>query len=261
MPVDQTLAASPTSARPSRAPTPRRRPLLILLPLLPLLLLIAAVWGFADLDQLNSADKVAAAARKLSASPAAFPYVLLAFVFGTAVFFPVTALITGTVLAFDPVRGFTYAFFGTLLGACTTYALGRLMGSRALTYLSGPRMNRFGELMRAHAVRASIAARLLPIGNFTGLNLFAGSLRIPFGSYFVGNVIGILPGVLFLTLFAERLGAAFKAPNWQNLTVLGVALVLALCVVLLMRRRKRRMRDLLTPADVHPLSDDDEGTA
>lgn len=216
-----------------------RRPLLLLLPLLPIATVLA-VWYFADLSRFNSVDKVTEAVEALREDPAAFAYVLLAFAIGTLVFFPVTMLITGTVLAFEPLRGFGLAFGGTLLGACLTYGVGRMLGSHTLDYVSGPRLMRFGSLMRQHAIRATIAARLLPIGNFTGLNLFAGSLRIPFRRYFVGNMIGILPGVLFLTLFADTLSAAVRAPSWRNLTVLGAIFAVMLAGLWLIRRRGKR---------------------
>jgi phospholipase D1/2 len=207
--------------------------------LLPLLA-IGIVWYLADLSRYNSVAKVTAAALALRDSPTAFLYVLLAFGVGTLFFFPVTVLITGTVLAFDPVRGFCFAFVGTLLGASLTYGAGRLLGGHALDYVSGPRMRDFGDLMRKHAIRATIAARLLPVGSFSGLNLFAGSLRIPFRWYFLGNVIGIFPSVLFLTLFADTLSAAVRAPSWQNLTGVVLAVALMLAALVLYRRRKRR---------------------
>ena len=216
-----------------------RRPLLLLLPLLPIATVLA-VWYFADLSRFNSVDKVTDAALALQKDPAALAYVLLAFAVGTLVFFPVTVLITGTVLAFEPLQGFSFAFSGTLLGACLTYGAGRLLGGRTLDYVSGPRLVRFGSLMRKHAVRATIAARLLPIGNFTGLNLFAGSLRIPFRWYFVGNVIGILPGVLLVSLFADTLRDAVRTPSWRNLSFVGMAGAVMLGTLWLIRRRGKR---------------------
>ncbi|MDB4974594.1 MAG: hypothetical protein JWN48_2935 [Myxococcaceae bacterium] len=233
---DATPEPMATSGQESSPRGSRRNPLTLILPLLPLVA-IAAVWYFSDLRTLNSPEKLAVATRALRESPVAYPYVLLAFAAGTLLFFPVTALITGTVLAFPPLQGFVYAYSGTLLGACLTYWVGRLMGSRALDYASGPRMLKFGEVMRKHAIRASIGARILPIGNFTGLNLFAGSLRIPFASYFLGNLIGILPGVLFLTLFADQLSSVLRAPSWKNLSYLLAAVALAGLALWLYRRR------------------------
>ena len=238
MTPDETPVSAPRRGRVSHVA--------LLLPLLPLLT-IGMVWYLADLSRFNSVAKVTAAAEALRDSPTAFLYVLLAFGVGTLFFFPVTVLITGTVLAFEPLRGFCFAFLGTLLGASLTYGAGRLLGGHALDYVSGPRMRDFGSLMRKHAIRATIAARLLPIGSFTGLNLFAGSLRIPFRWYFVGNVIGIFPSVLFLTLFADTLSAAVRAPSWQNLTGLAIGVMLLLGALVLYRRRKRREADTTAP--------------
>ncbi len=207
----------------------------LVLPLVPLLA-IGTAWCFGGLERLRSPEQIAALAASLRESPAGLLYVLGAFALGTALFLPVTGLMLGTTLAFDPARGFAYSFLGALLGASITYWAGRWAGSRALELASGPRLARFSDELRHHAFRASILARLVPVGNFTAINLLAGSLRIPFRAFFFGNVVGILPGALLLTVFADRISASLRAPNVQNLIWLGLG-ALALLVLLLLRRR------------------------
>ena len=72
---------------------------------------------------------------------------------------------------------------------------------------------------------------MLPVGNFSLINIIAGALGIPFGDYMLGNAIGLLPGVLALTMFADRLGAALRRPQARNFIVLAVVAV-ALCVAM-----------------------------
>ncbi len=231
---------SAVRASASSPPAHKTRPWLALtLPLVPLAAIVA-VWAFGGLEHLRSPEQVAALAGSLRDSPAGLAYVLGAFAIGTALFLPVTALMLGTTLAFDPLRGFAYTLLGALLGACITYWAGRFAGSRALDYASGPRLTKFSEELRNHAFRASIFARLLPVGNFTAINLLAGSLRIPFRAFFWGNVVGIAPGALLFTLFAERITASLQAPNKQNLILLGVGAVLLAALVFLRRRWIKR---------------------
>ena len=69
---------------------------------------------------------------------------------------------------------------------------------------------------------AVIAARMLPVGNFSLINITAGALGIPLRDYVIGNAIGLLPGVLALTVFADRIGATIRHPHPRNLIVLAL---------------------------------------
>jgi phospholipase D1/2 len=241
---DESVVVTEASARPEgRPPLDARRTqraLTLLLPVIPLLAAVA-VWYFADLGRLDSPEKVAEAARSLREDPLAFVYVLLAFAVGTLLFFPVTALMLGTTLAFEPLQGFTYAYAGALLGAAVTYWTGRLAGGAALDAISGPRLRRFRHELCTHAFRASVIARFLPVGNFSVINMLSGSLRIPFSSFAFGNMVGIAPGVLMFTLFSDQIAAALRSPSKKNVTIVVVALlVVAVVGVLLKRWIKRR---------------------
>ena len=69
----------------------------------------------------------------------------------------------------------------------------------------------------------------------------AGALGIPFGAYMLGNALGVLPGVLGLTLFADRLGRAVRHPHPANLLVLtGVVAGILAAIAWLKRRIGRR---------------------
>jgi phospholipase D1/2 len=224
------------------APVWRRR-LMLFAPVL-LLIAVGAAWYFGDLGRLNSPEKVAAAARDLRASPYAILYVIAAFALGSMLFFPITALMTGTALAFDTLHGFLYAYVGALCAAMLTYWIGRLLGSEILRYVRGPRIERFQRELQTRAFRASIAARFVPVGSFAMLNMLAGSLHVPFGWYVLGNMVGILPGVLVLTLFADQLAAAVRHADLTRLLAIGGVLLVVGVVWFLWRRRVRRRTPL-----------------
>jgi phospholipase D1/2 len=231
------------------ASSPGRRRLLLLAPLLPLTI-AGLVWWFADLSALESPEKVAETARSLRDSPFGLLYVLLGFTAGTLLFLPVTALMAGTALAFDPLRGVAFGLLGALCGASITYWVGRLSGGAALKIVSGPRLNKIGHELRTHAFRASIIARLLPVGNFTVINLLAGSLRIPFRAFFLGNIIGILPGVLLIVLFAERISEALRNPDKDNLMLAGGVVAGCIALMVLLKQLSRRRTE--STGDVAP---------
>lgn len=217
--------------------------IVLVMPLLALLA-VGAVWQFTDLRNFDAA-RFAEMARTLRESPAGFGYTLLAFAVGTLLFLPITPLVLGTALAFDPLRGFAYAALGALFAAAANYGAGRLLGGAAVQRLSGPRLEKVARELRANAFRASIVMRLLPVGHFTVLNLLAGSLRIPFRPFVLGNVVGILPGVLVMTLFADRVGQALRSPDARSIAFAAGFLVLVGVLLFVARRAaKRRARQL-----------------
>jgi len=211
-------------------------------PLVPLVVL-AAVYLGGGLERFDSADEIAGALRSLRDDPFALGYVLLGYGLGTLLFMPITALIAGTLLAFEPVRGFFYAFIGVQLAATTTYYCGRLLGGRALDHLSGPRIRKLRTLLREHAVRASAAARALPVGNFTLINWLIGGLRVPFRWFILGNALGSLPGLIVLAIFANRLASALRNPQPEQIALLvGVGIGFMLFIWFAQRLGKRFAR-------------------
>ncbi len=220
------------------APVWRRR-LLLCAPVL-LVAVAGAAWYFGDLRSLNSPDKIAAAARSVRDSPYAVLYVAAAFSIGTLVFFPITGLMAATAVSFDPLHGFLFAWLGALSAAIVTYWMGRLLGSEILRYVRGPKLERFQRELRTRALRASIAMRFVPVGSFSMLNMLAGSLQVPFGWYVLGNMLGLLPSALVLTLFADQLAAAVQHMDTPRLLVVGGALVALAGLWFVWRWRIRR---------------------
>ena len=135
---------------------------------------------------------------------------------GTLVFFPITLLLGGTALLFPAPTAIAYCMAGALAAAMTTYGIGRLVGRFRPRWLERPRLQRISRQLRRRGMLAVIAARMLPVGNFSLINITAGALGIPFRDYMLGNAIGLLPGVLALTVFADRIGATVRHPHAEQ---------------------------------------------
>ncbi len=201
------------------------------------LLVLAAVWRFTPLRGLLHVDRITALGRKLASYPAAPVWMLGGYLLGGLIFFPITVLLGATALVFDPLPAIAYCLTGTLASAAVTYWIGRLIGRFRAGWLSGPRLTRFETQLRKRGMLAIVAARLLPVGSFSLINMAAGAFRIGFGDYMLGNLIGVLPGILAITLFADRLGSTLRHPRGSNLVTLA-AVALALVAVLSWIRRR-----------------------
>jgi uncharacterized membrane protein YdjX (TVP38/TMEM64 family) len=154
-----------------------------------------------------------------------FLYVLLAYGLGTLVLAPITVLLVATNLAVRPWQGFLYGMLGALFSACLAYVIGRYAGSGLLRRLGGRRLGRVRQQVAARSFQAVLFARLMPVGNFTLINLFMGSLPVPFRAFFLGNVVGLAPGILGLTLCADMLQRAIKTPTLLSIGRLILVLI------------------------------------
>ena len=229
-----------------------RRSLLHYAVLLAMILLIGTVWRFTPLRELLVVERLVEMGRSVRDSPFAFFYVAPAFLVGGFLFFPITLLIAGTALLFDPARGFVFAMVGSLVSACATYGVGRLAGRAMIErMLRTPRMRRFRDELRRRSFAAIFGARLVPVGSFSLINMLAGALGVRFRAYFLGNVFGILPGILGLTLFADRLENTLAKPDIENVAVLVLILAAIVGALFLIRRALRRAGRLESMTSFH----------
>jgi phospholipase D1/2 len=218
-----------------------RRSLLHYAVLLTLILLVGAAWRFTPLRDLLVVERLVEVGHAVRDSPLSFLYVTGGFLLGGLVFFPITLLIAGTALIFDPWRGFAFALVGSVTSACAMYGIGRLAGRPVIErMLRTPRMRRFRDELRRRSFAAIFGARLVPVGSFSLINLLAGALGVRFRSYFLANVFGILPGILGFTLFADRLGNTLARPNVGNVFLLCLILASIVGALSLIRRALQR---------------------
>jgi len=185
-------------------------------------LVLVVAWRLTPLRTLLSVDRVAALGQTLSQHPAAPFAVLATYLIATLFFFPITPLLGATALVFPAPTAFAYCMVGTLSAAMTTYGIGRLVGRFRPRWLQRPRVKRVSRQLQRRGILAVIAARMVPVGNFSLINITAGALGVRFRDYLIGNILGLLPGVLALTVFADRIGATVRHPHARNLIVLAL---------------------------------------
>jgi phosphatidylserine/phosphatidylglycerophosphate/cardiolipin synthase-like enzyme/uncharacterized membrane protein YdjX (TVP38/TMEM64 family) len=198
---------------------------------------LVAVWRFSPLRTLLDLERTTALGEALRGQPAAPLLVLGGYLAGALVLFPITLMLAATALVFDPAHAFVYCMGGALAGATVTYWIGRLIGRYRRRWLEGPRLSRVREQLQRRGMLAIVAARLLPVGNFSIINMLAGTLGIKFRDYMLGNLVGLLPGVLALTLLAQRLGTTLRNPQPRNVVLL-VAVVAAIAAAFAWLRRR-----------------------
>jgi phospholipase D1/2 len=204
------------------------------------LLVLAGMWRFTSISQWMTMERLSAWAQILDDSPFAILAVSAAYVVGGLVMAPVS-LLTGVVaVVFSFPLSTLYALVGCLANAAATYGLGNFLGRDAVRSLSGRRLNRVSKHLAKQGVLTMALVRNIPIAPFTVVNVVAGVSKIKFRDYLLGTLIGMAPGVLAITIFAESLIGMIKDPSAVNIAIAaGVVIIFAFGIWWIRKRLSR----------------------
>jgi phosphatidylserine/phosphatidylglycerophosphate/cardiolipin synthase-like enzyme/uncharacterized membrane protein YdjX (TVP38/TMEM64 family) len=206
-----------------------RHPWLKGLAILGILLALAAAWRWTPLGEWLDAQTLASWGSGLRNSLFGPLIVLVVFLLGSLIAFPVTVLIVVTALIFGPLLGFFYALTGTLLGAIASYGVGNQLGRNTVRQLTGSRINQLSNQLAKRGVLTVAVIRMVPIAPFTVVNMVAGASHIRFRDFVLGTLLGMGPGTLGLTVFADSVMRAVRNPEPINFAWLaGIMIIIGL---------------------------------
>jgi phospholipase D1/2 len=177
------------------------------------------------------------ATARIAEAPGGALIAVAAYAVAGVLFVPVTLLATATLTVFGMWPGVAVAWAGGVLGATLSHALGRRLGTRVLRWIPARVGRAVQRLVTRRAFWSVIFMRLLPLGNFGALNLLAGAVEVPRRSFVLGNIVGLLPGLVGLGVVVDRLVAVLRRPSLFN--VVAAIALLALVTVLgaILKRR------------------------
>jgi phospholipase D1/2 len=120
------------------------------------------------------------------------------------------------VVAFGPWLGFLYALIGIVFSSVVTYYVGKRMRRDTVRRLGGRGLDRMIDVLKKQGLLAMTLLRLVPIAPFAVEGIVAGAARLKLWHLAVGTAIGMLPGTLAATIFADQLETAFSGGqfNW-----------------------------------------------
>ncbi len=165
---------------------------------------------------------------------------ILTVALASVLFVPITALMALGVVLLHPLTAFFVLYIGAVLGAVVSFFIGRWAGLPPLGRWLWRRAHGLRNHLRRGGMLAIVAARLLPVGNFGLINILAGAMSVPLRSFVVGNLVGLLPGLLLITFLSDRLTRIWLHPNTRDVALTLVALAAFIFVVLFLRSRIRR---------------------
>jgi uncharacterized membrane protein YdjX (TVP38/TMEM64 family) len=149
----------------------------------------------------------------------------------------VLTLAGGVVFGFE--RGVVLNTIGANLGANAAYALARGLGKDAVAALLGARFSRMQRFAEAGGFLWLLRLRLIPIVPFNLLTLAAGVLGMPWRPFAAATALGIVPGTVVYTWFADAVvtgsGEGSRAALTRLLIAGGLLLLLTFAPALARR--------------------------
>lgn len=200
----------------------------LLIPLV-ILLVLGAVWQWSGLKHYIQPDKIAPYIEPFKEGLTGFLAVIGIYTAGSILMIPLTLMIVLTALVFGPLTGFLYAMAGSIISAYFTFLIGKFLWRDAIRKIVGDKLNALNSKLKKQSILVIAALRIVPVAPFTVVNMVAGSSRIKLQIYMSGTVIGMIPGVLALTIFSDRAYNAFKHPDFISIAI-AAAILLVLIV-------------------------------
>jgi len=202
-----------------------------------LLCAAAAAWKWTPLADLIDIRRLAGWAAALRGSPARHFYLLGAYIAGSILLVPITAMILVTAIIFGPMAGALYALIGSLAGAAVTYTIGAMLGRDFVRKIAGRKWQRLERKINETGIIAVTALRLLPVAPFTVVNVVCGAFKVPWRDYLLGSILGLTPGILITALFAHQLASALRNPGIGAFLLLAALIVVTIIGAVWLKRR------------------------
>lgn len=181
---------------------------------------------FTSLGQWLEPQALASVTRGLVDEPEGVALAAGIAIVALCLFVPITLILMAGVLLLPPWQAFFVLYGTALVASILSFHMGRFLGVPPL----GSFVTRSADKLRRHLQRggflAVLLARLLPVGNFAAINVFSGAVGVPFVSYFLANMVGLLPGLVLFCLFSGRVAAVWNEPNPANVVGAVAALIL-----------------------------------
>jgi uncharacterized membrane protein YdjX (TVP38/TMEM64 family) len=146
---------------------------------------------------------------------------------------PITPLTLAAGVIFGAFTGATLSWAGAVAGAAGGYLLARRLGASAVRTLAGQRAHRIEKLSEQTGFLTLLRLQLIPVLPISAINVACGVARVPFGPYLAAAAIGVVPGSIIYSYFADQLiaGAAGADTTSRTQVIIASLLLIALTFV------------------------------
>lgn len=143
---------------------------------------------------------------------------------------------------FGAVMGTLYVNIGATVGATLAFLVARYLFHNVIQNKFGPRLETINKELEARGFNYLLFLRLVPVFPFFLINLAAGLTRMPLRTYFLGTLVGIIPGSFVFCNAGASLATITSMSEVASPRVLGSFALLGMfaLVPVLYQKFKRR---------------------
>lgn len=208
------------------ARNPRRRSIMMLIALVFVSIFAGLLfWASQSIEWLSS-ESISAFLEKSRGTYFALPTVLLVYVVGGLLFFPVTVLSLAVAAIFGPIWGPVYGIMGALLSSAILFAIGKVAGNAGLRKMGGPKVATIDEKLKRSGIVGVAAIRMLPVAPFSLVNLVAGISSVGIAQFLVGTFLGMFPPMIAKGLVGDSIAQIWQNPSVATISYLAIGIVL-----------------------------------
>jgi uncharacterized membrane protein YdjX (TVP38/TMEM64 family) len=198
-------------------------------------------WRYTPLADFITAERIVAWARSLAHVWWAPLAVIAIYTPAAFLMFPRPLITMFAALAFGPWRGFAVSMTGILVSALATYAAGRALREKTVQRLAGKRLAKTSAAVRRRGFVSVLAVTIAPVAPFPIVGMVAGAVRIRLWHYVLGTMLGMTPGTLAMTVFANQIEVALENPERINYWIVGGVIAVLVALTFAARRWMRKV--------------------
>lgn len=206
-------------------------------------IILALAWRYTPLSEYATPDQLMHWAQEVRQLPLSPFLVVVCFIIGGFILFPVTLLILLTASIFSAPAAFAISLLGCLTSALSVYFVGDLLGKEPVRKITGSKVNTISKQLGKHGLSSIVVTRIVPIAPYSVINLVAGASHIRLTTFILGTLLGMAPGIIAMTLFGGQLMRALRDPGPGTIAILVVILCLIIAIGIFLKRRLKRIRD------------------
>ncbi|MCK9418975.1 MAG: TVP38/TMEM64 family protein [Nitrospirae bacterium] len=165
------------------------------------------------------------------------------YIIQTALSLPGAAILSLAAGAvFGVVMGTLYVNIGATVGAILAFLVARYLFHDVIQNKFGARLEKINKELEARGFNYLLFLRLVPVFPFFLINLGAGLTRMPLRTYFLGTMVGIIPGSFVFCNAGASLATITSMSEVASPRVLGSFALLGMfaLVPVLYQKFKRR---------------------
>jgi uncharacterized membrane protein YdjX (TVP38/TMEM64 family) len=154
---------------------------------------------------------------------------MVLYVVQTALSLPGAAILSLAAGAiFGAIMGTIYANIAATLGATVAFMVTRYLLRDQVLARFGPKLEKINRELEERGLNYLLFLRLVPVFPFFLINLAAGVTRIPLRTFFIGTLVGIIPGGFVYVNAGASLATIDSLREVASVRVLGSFALLGL---------------------------------